>query len=152
MSAMTEQRKIDEAYGELRSNMHLAVYAFERGANLMIWLLQENRWKLCGAGFKQVDAFVESLRMEDFRLVTEARKKIAMLIKAAQPKVSNRAIGRALGVSGKTIDRQVATNVAVKGKKASENKDGTATNVALWSRGSQGGRTGRAHQRPPERD
>ncbi len=81
---------IDEAYGELRANMHLTGYAFERGSTMLIWLLQEDRWKRCGPGFDDVGAFMDSIRIEGFNLVIEARKKIAALLKAAQPKISNR--------------------------------------------------------------
>lgn len=131
MTAMTEQRKIDEAYGELRANMHLTVYAFERGAKLMIWLLQENRWKQCGAGFKHVDAFVESLRMDDFKFVTEVRKKIAVLIKAAQPKISNRKIAKAVGVSHTQIDTDLGKNLPRHSKNASKVKGGNGNNLPL---------------------
>jgi hypothetical protein len=42
----------------------------------------------------------------------EQRKRIARRIKQLQPKASNRAIGKMLGVTGRTVDRDVATNVA----------------------------------------
>jgi 16S rRNA G966 N2-methylase RsmD len=123
---------IEEKYGELLEGMHITGYTFERGCTNLIWMLQEKRWKRCGNGFSDVNEFLASLRMDNFIAVAEQRKKIAAMIKTLQPKASNRAIAKALNVSGRTIDRDMdATNVAVKSKKPNKNNGSNATNVAL---------------------
>jgi N6-adenosine-specific RNA methylase IME4 len=130
MTAMTEQRSIDEAFGELRAGIHITGYSFERAVAQLAWLLKEGRWKRCRTGYQTIDAFMRGIRIEDHKLVAEARKKIAALIKAAEPKVSNRAIAKAVGAGSRTIDRDVAPNGAVQGKKTSKNKGGGAPNGA----------------------
>lgn len=131
MTALTEQRKIDNSFGALREGIHLTGYSFERAAIQMIWLLKESRWKRCGTGFKTIDAFMRSIRIEDHKLVAEARKKIAALIKAAEPKISNRAIAKAVGANEKTIRNDRADNSASGRKKANKSNGGGADNSAL---------------------
>ncbi|MGA9602070.1 MAG: hypothetical protein WBS22_17815 [Methylocystis sp.] len=52
------------------------------------------------------------------------RKEIAKLIKELEPKVSNRAIAKAVGVGSRTIDRDVRQDGAKKSEKPKENSKG----------------------------
>jgi hypothetical protein len=68
-----------------------------------------------------------------FRPVAEARKRIALRIKELQPGASNRKIADVMGVAGRTIDRDVATNVALATKNINDINgaiDDVATNGA----------------------
>jgi phage N-6-adenine-methyltransferase len=116
----------NEAYGKLKSELHHTGYSFERACSTLEDLLKGNGWKSCGPGFTEVNAFLDSIRLDEFR----QRKRIASRIKALQPQASNRQIGKTLGVAGRTIDRDLATNVAPSGNKASKNNESGATNVA----------------------
>jgi hypothetical protein len=121
-----------EAYGGLKEDIHLTGYTFERACMKLEWLLDEGRWERCG--FSDVNEFLDSIRLDKFRPIAEARKRIAARIKELQPKASNRAIAKALGVSDMTVGRDArAANAAPDSKKANENnfaKGTNATNVA----------------------
>jgi N6-adenosine-specific RNA methylase IME4 len=132
MTAMTEQRSIDEAYGELCAGIHITGYSFERAAAKLSWLLKEGRWKQCGTGYKTIDAFMRGIRIEDHKLVAEARKKIAALIKAAEPRTSNRAIAKAVGAGKDTVRRDLGgANAPRRGKNAREINEGGGANAPL---------------------
>jgi hypothetical protein len=93
-------------------------------------LLPGDDWKLCGAGFDDVNAFMESLRLDKFRMIATERKRIAQRIKELQPLVSNRQIARTLGISDMTVGRDLATNVAPDNGDARGSDEPSATNVA----------------------
>jgi hypothetical protein len=133
-------KQIDRAAGPGRGKKNIRpVHSFKafiaaldppQGKRTDLRLLDQNRWKKCGEGFKDVNKFLRSLRMEDFKLATETRKKIATKIKALQPKASNRAIAKAIGADERTVRRDAA-NAALGKKNASKSKGGGAANAAL---------------------
>lgn len=69
-------------------------------------MLEDGRWRT--VGFDDVNAFLDSIRFDQFRPTVEARKHIAQRVKELQPAVSNRQIGRTLGVDHRTVDRDLA--------------------------------------------
>jgi N6-adenosine-specific RNA methylase IME4 len=99
-------RDDNATWGELREGLHVAGYSFERACARLEQLLAGNRWKV-GGRFKDVNAFLDSLRFDNLRASAEARKRIAARIKALQPKASNRQIAKTLGVGKGTVDRDV---------------------------------------------
>jgi N6-adenosine-specific RNA methylase IME4 len=114
-----------EVYGGLIEGAHIAGYTMERALGHVKWLLQENRWKKVGGGFDDVNAFIASIRLDNFRVIAEQRKDIAASIKALQPKVSNRAIAKMVGVNRSTIDRAAGANAPPASRK-DESKQNTA--------------------------
>jgi N6-adenosine-specific RNA methylase IME4 len=118
-----------ETYGRLQEGLHLTGYTFERACSNLEGLLEGDAWKL-GGRFKDVNAFLDSLRLGKLRGATEQRKRLALRIKELQPKVSNRQIARTLGVGSKTVDRDLASNDAGESQKSLENKTGGASNDA----------------------
>jgi hypothetical protein len=112
-----------EIYGALKEGVHTAGYTFERAMGHLEWILQRDRWKGVGRGFKDVNAFLDSIQIENFRLVAEQRKRIAKLIKELQPTASNRAIAKALGANEKTIRNDAAENSAPEQKNSDEIKE-----------------------------
>jgi hypothetical protein len=100
-----------ERYGALQEGAHVAGYTFERACSHLEWLLENDRWKL-GDRFEDVNAFLNSIRLDQFRQTVEQRKRIAEQIKKLQPAASMRAIGPTLGVSHAQVERDLAgTNV-----------------------------------------
>ena len=91
-----------EIYGRLREGAHFAGYSFERACTHLEWLLEADRWTL-GGRYDDVNKFLESIKLDQFRVVAEQRKRIAQCIKALQPAVSNRAIAKVIGVDRETI-------------------------------------------------
>ena len=82
-----------EVYGSLKEGVHIAGYTFERAFANLDWLLKEDRWKTVGGGFSDVNKFVASVQLDNFRVLAEQRRSTAKAIKALQPAVSNRAHG-----------------------------------------------------------
>ena len=93
-----------ETYGRLQEGLHLTGYTFERACSNLESLLEADAWKL-GGRFKDVNAFLDSLRLGKLRALTEQRKRLVLRIKELQPKASNRQIAKTLGVGHDTIDR-----------------------------------------------
>jgi hypothetical protein len=103
-SAMSDEVRTtaNETYGGLIEGVHISGYAFERAMHKLEWLLTDGRWLEVG-DFGDVNAFLDSLKLDDLRMVAEQRKKIAKLIKELTAEASNRSIARALGVSHQTV-------------------------------------------------
>ena len=89
-----------EIYGELREDVHLAGYAFERGCKRLKTLLSEGSWKECGSGFNDVVAFLDSLGLEKLRQQTEERREIAFPGASNIRSVAFTPDGRTLAASG----------------------------------------------------
>ena len=121
----------NQAYGALTEGLYITAFTFERAMAGVIGLLESGGWRLCGAGFDDVNAFVRSLKLDKFKVVADQRQQFAKLVKECEPEISNRAIGDALGVAGRTIDRDAATNVASDSRKAQQNGQDDATFVAV---------------------
>ena len=74
-------------------------------------MLEANRWQQLGSQYRDVNQFLDSIKLDNFRMVAEKRKRIAERIKELQPDASNRAIAQTLGVTHTTINRDSGTNV-----------------------------------------
>jgi len=98
----------NESYGQLKANLFIAGFTLERAfRGFLEPLLRGDDWRLCGPGYEDVNGFMDSLRLDKFRVIAEERKAIVQRIKQLQPTVSNRQIARTLGVGHDTIDRDV---------------------------------------------
>src|SRR4249920_3555784 len=97
-----------QSYGALIEGVHIAGYTLERAWTQLEWLLEDGRWQRLGAAFEDVNKFLDSVRLDNFRIVADQRKRIADRIRELQPEVSNRAIARVLGVDHKTINNDTA--------------------------------------------
>src|SRR5262249_29960588 len=86
-------------------------------------LLLADGWKLCGAGFEDINKFMNSLRLDKFRVIADERKQIAQRIKELQPEVSNRQIARTLGVDEGTIRNDVAAENSARDNGVSRRSD-----------------------------
>ncbi len=138
-----------ETYGRLIEGVHLSGYTFERACQHLEWLLVGDRWQACG-DFKDINVFLDSLRLDQFRPVAETRKRVAERIRELQPEVSNRQIARTLGVAEGTIRNDTAQNYAPRAQnpKQSASPEGRpAQNYAPASL--TGDDTARAEHSPP---
>jgi N6-adenosine-specific RNA methylase IME4 len=97
----------NQAYGALTEGLYLASFTFERAMAQALRLLKDGGWRLVGGGFDDVNDFVRSLRLDQFKVIAEQRKDFAQRVKELQPQVSNRAIAGALGVGHDTVDRDL---------------------------------------------
>jgi N6-adenosine-specific RNA methylase IME4 len=122
-----------KAYGELCEGVHIAGYTFERACGKLEWLLEQDRWRGVGDGFSDVNAFLDSIQLDNFRPLAEQRRRIALKIKQLQPKASNRAIAKVVGADERTVRRDTAAIAAPTAKtsnKINEQKTSTAANAA----------------------
>jgi phage N-6-adenine-methyltransferase len=118
-----------EVYGRILESAYAAAHSFERVCSFLEWILQEDRWRKVGHDFDDINAFIDSIKLDTLRVSAEQRKRIGKLIKDLQPDASNRKIAKALGTSHVTINRDLGTNVPPEDGKAQENQSGTGTNV-----------------------
>lgn len=101
-----------DMYGRIKEGVHVAGYSFERACNHLEWLLDENRWRLAGR-FSNVNDFLDSIKLDQFRIVTDQRKRIAQRIKELQPEATQRAIAKVIGVDAATVNRDLKPVVAI---------------------------------------
>jgi hypothetical protein len=117
----------NKTYGGTQAELYLAGFAFERAMGRVLGLLKDGAWRRVGDGFDDINDFVRSLRLDQFRAVAQQRRDFVERVKELQPQVSNRAIAGALGVASRTIDRDAATFDAPGARKSVGNASRTAT-------------------------
>jgi hypothetical protein len=84
------------------------------------WLLEENKWKKVGQGFKAIDDFLETVDFSEYKIAIDQRKKLAKRL--SDLRATQRATGKMLGIKEITIVRDLgknrgATNVAKESRK-----------------------------------
>ena len=129
----------DQGYGGLVEGVHLAGYALERAFRKLEWLLQGDRWKSVGGGFADVNAFMDTVKLDSFKIIAAERKKIAERIKELQPEVSNRQIAKTVGVDPQTINNDLAEKSADGKKKPKKNKAAPKGDAEFSAPGRLGG-------------
>jgi hypothetical protein len=102
--------------------VHLATYTLDRAFKKMEALLVDNRWKAVGGGYDDINAFLETIKLDGFKIVADQRKKIAKRIKELQPQSANRQIAKVLGVAHQTINNDVGKDLPPKEKTAKQSK------------------------------
>ena len=95
-TSLAQRPAPSEVFGALREGLHLAGYSFERACALLEDLLTDDRWKQCGEFGGDLDKFLASISLADFRKTVDQRKSIAR--KIADRKASQRQIAKTLGV------------------------------------------------------
>lgn len=114
----------DTRYGRVIEGAHLAGYTLARMQDELLWLLEGERWKEVDGGHETVNDFLRSIDLSTWKL--DERPKLARAIKAAQPKASNRAIAKALGVDEKTVRNDSAPDDAAMRDSGSSAADNSA--------------------------
>jgi N6-adenosine-specific RNA methylase IME4 len=122
------ESEANQAYGALTEGFYLAGFTFERAMAGVLGLLKDGGWRLCGAGFADVNEFVRNLQFDRFKVVADQRKEFAERVKALQPEISNRAIADALGVGRSTINRDAGPNGPPETQKGQQNGKGDGPN------------------------
>ena len=112
-TSATQDASANQAYGALTESLHIAGYTLERAFRSHLEpLIGGDAWRRCGQGFDDINAFMDSLRLDKFRLIADERRQIVARIKELQPKVTNRQIARTLGVDEGTVRNDAAENSA----------------------------------------
>ena len=95
----------DTVHGRLLESVHNGTYTMERACVALEYLLAEDRWKAVGKGFENIDDFLETIRLEEFKIAIDKRKTLSK--KLADLHATQRATAKALGVGPMTIHRDV---------------------------------------------
>ena len=94
-----EAADANQAYGALQEGLFLAGFTLERAFQTHLEpLLDGDAWRKCGPGFDDINVFMDSLRLDKFRVIADDRKRIVKRIQQLQPRVTKRQIARTLGV------------------------------------------------------
>ena len=113
-------------YGQLREAVVHYGFSAGRAVAELDWLLDEDRWKEVGSGFDDIDDFLKTISLSDFKFSIEQRKGIAKKLEAIH--ASQRATAEALGVSTMTVNRDV-TNVTELENIDTDNQDIAKSNI-----------------------
>jgi len=103
-----KQENPNMVYGRLAESVHISGYSLERAMSEFEYLLENDRWKAVGRGYKDINEFVRSLSFKEFKIAVEQRKKIAARLKELE--ASQRATAEMLGVNVSTVNRDVVAN------------------------------------------
>lgn len=106
-------------YGRLVESVHVSGYTMERACVGLEYLLEENRWKSVGKGFDDIDAFLSSIDLSQFKIAVDRRKKLAKRL--AELQAPQRATAKALGVGVATVNRDIVPSGTKAQKKTAEN-------------------------------
>ena len=122
---MTDDRaRANETYGELTAHLHDAAYAFERSMQRLETLLEGDAWTKVREGFTDINAFLRTLKLDQFKSSVEKRQRLAERIRQLQPQASTRAIAAALGVDHHTIAKHLGgENSPPRGPNAHQSED-----------------------------
>ena len=121
-------------HGRLLEAVHISGYSFERACSELEWLLDEDRWKQIGSGFSDINAFLSTIDLSEFRIAIDQRKKLAKRLKDIE--ASQRATAKMLGVDETTVRRDLghksAANAAGEVREERENSglQGSAAAIA----------------------
>jgi len=108
-------------YGQLREAVVHYGFSAGRAVTELEWLIDEDRWKEVGSGFEDVDVFLKTINVSDFKFSIEQRRGLALKLEGI--KATQRAIAEAIGVSQPTIKRDLDTNVSEGKNTDTDNQD-----------------------------
>ncbi len=129
MSDALQAESPDTVYGRLLESVHVSGYTMERACVGLEWLLEDDRWK--GVGQKHVDIndFLKSVDLSQFKIAVDRRKKLAKRLEDMQ--ATQRATARALGVTQPTVRRDLGHETSVSNvREPAPDIDGIDTNVS----------------------
>ena len=92
-------------HGRLLESVHVTGYTMGRACVALEWLLEEDRWQTIGGGFGNINDFLATINLSQFKIAVDERKKLAKLL--ADKEAHQREIGVALGVSEATVNRDL---------------------------------------------
>lgn len=95
----------DTAHGRLLESVHYFGYSAERACSELKYLLQEDRWKSVGGGFDDINDFMKTISLRQFKLPIEERKEISKMLSDLQ--ASQRKTAEMIGVSVGTVNKDV---------------------------------------------
>jgi len=92
-------------HGRLMEAVHVTGYTMGRACVSLEYLLEDDRWKTLGDGFEDIDRFLETIDLSQFKIAVDKRKKLAK--KLGELQATQRATAKALGVTKSTVNRDL---------------------------------------------
>lgn len=92
-------------HGRLLEAAHISGYTAKRAVTELEWLLEEGRWKQVGPGYEDVNDFLASIDLSEFKIAIERRKPLVLKLAALQ--ASQAATARAIGVARGTVQNDL---------------------------------------------
>jgi len=96
---MTENA--DTVHGRLLESVHIAGYTWKRACDELDWMLDDNRWQQVGSGYTDINDFLGTIDLSEFRIAVDQRKGLSRKLKELE--ATNVATAMALGVDEGTI-------------------------------------------------
>ena len=106
----------DVIYGRLLESVNTSGYTMERACIALEWLIEDGKWKELGTGFDDINKFLETVNLSEFKIAVDRRKKLSKQLNELQ--ATQRSTAKALGVNQTTILRDIGNDA-----NASEEKD-----------------------------
>lgn len=94
-----------QVHGRALEALHIGGYGVERSLRDLKWLLEEDRWQRCGEGYEDIELFLETFSLADYKIAISERKEIVKLL--AEKRATQRAIAQAVGVDKATVNRDL---------------------------------------------
>ena len=91
----------DTVHGRLLESAHMSGYTAQRACDELKWLLRKDRWKTVGPGYDDINDFMATMDLAEFRLVREQRQDLVKQLAAIDAR--QRATARLLGVNEGTV-------------------------------------------------
>lgn len=119
----------DMMYGALKANVDTSGLTLAKALNKFKHLLEGDKWKEVGDGFTDIDEFLKTIDLSDFKFAIEQRKEVALKLELLQ--ASQRASALALGVGKSTLNRDLnpVPHGTKQQKSTTENQPLTQTGV-----------------------
>ncbi len=91
----------DIIHGRLLESVHVTGYTMSRACVSLEYLLEDDRWKTLGDGFDNIDKFIKTINLEQFKIAVDKRQRLVK--KLDELHATQRATAKALGVSQPTV-------------------------------------------------
>ena len=95
----------DISYGKLLGFLDVSSYSAERAVHDFKKLIKDDAWKEVGSGFDDINVFLKSISLANYKIGIEDRKEISVMLEEIN--ASQRATAKALGVGQSTVRRDI---------------------------------------------
>ena len=103
----------DISYGRLLGFLDVSSYSAERAVHDFKKLIKDDAWKEVGSGFDDINVFLKSISLANYKIGIEDRKEISVMLEEIN--ASQRATAKALGVGRATVQRDIGPDVPLVG-------------------------------------
>ncbi len=92
-------------YGRLLESAYVSEHGIDRACAMLELLIEDDRWMSVGPGYDDIDTFLGTITLAEFKISVERRKKLVKLL--SERRATQRAAAKMLGVDHRTIGRDL---------------------------------------------